>query len=450
MISQKPLEEIGFENIEDHTEEFQLKLPAGIHYTCHHSGACCSTFPNIEVDATTIASWEKADLQQVRGNGCTVNSVEDALVQSKDNNSKSLRMRSDCSCVFLTSEKKCAIHSGLGPQLKPQACRDFPFRFRSTPGGIYVGLSFVCPSVRANRGTALNDQRAQLTSMFTTTSAKAEISGPVLLNDHIELNWSQYLMIESALNDILDRSDLPLETRLIAFNVLTGFLDAFYTQLRGAANIIGNVGQFSDAELMEFLLTIKQQNYSEIFRIATKPRRSQAVQRMFLGMITSFGNTLFAKRGRALAVAAIGRQYLRHAIGVGSIRLKPFTGRVSYRHLQAVKLPTNGPGGELVLRYLRHCIFRKDLVYESSLANGINLLLLNSALLRWYAAAQAAQGHGSSPDEQDFSEAIAQVEKLYGFHSKFYAFFSQHGAMNEVIESFTIRRNYPFIILGTI
>jgi hypothetical protein len=78
----------------------------------------------------------------------------------------------------------------------------------------------------------------------------------------------------------------------------------------------------------------------------------------------------------------------------------------------------------------------------------LNLLLLNAGLIRWYAAAEALDAGRNLPSDSDFSEAVRHVEQIYGCHSGFYRFLAEQPSMDDIIESFLIRRNYPFIVLG--
>ncbi len=99
-------------------------------------------------------------------------------------------------------------------------------------------------------------------------------------------------------------------------------------------------------------------------------------------------------------------------------------------------------------RYIRHCIFRKDLVLMGNVSRRLRMLALNLALVPWYATAHALQAGHTDPNDEDFSEAISHIERLYGFHSRFYRFFEENPAFEDVVEAFLLKPNYPFLILG--
>ena len=358
-----------------------------------------------------------------------------------------LARRPDHSCVFFGGDKKCDLHRLCGFESKPSVCRDFPYRFRKTPDGVYVGLSFVCPSVRDNKGTPVAEQEEQLARTMQSAFSLSEIEGPVLLTSHIEISWAAYVELEKHFHALLDHAELPLGIRLIACNVLINFIDAYFRQLYGEHVPMGEARPMADKELTELLRAMRQSEYADVLRVARKPVRAARIRRMFLGMITSFGNTLFHKRGRLGVITAILGQYGRHALGIGGVRLNPLHRKVSHRQLRDTRFPEEGPAAELLLRYFHHVLFRKDIVYKWEAARGLNLLLLNAALVQWYAAAEAAQNDRPTPEYADWSEGIGHVERLYGFHSKFYQFFAEHPVIDEVMESFMVRKNYPFIML---
>ena len=55
-------------------------------------------------------------------------------------------------CSFLDPSNRCRIHSELGEDTKPSACRQFPFRAVKTPIGWDVGLAMSCPTVSRGEG----------------------------------------------------------------------------------------------------------------------------------------------------------------------------------------------------------------------------------------------------------------------------------------------------------
>ena len=141
-------------------------------------------------------------------------------------------------------------------------------------------------------------------------------------------------------------------------------------------------------------------------------------------------------------------QYMRHASKLGKVRLQPMNAAVSHADLARTPLPSPGsPADELVSRYVRHCIFRKDLVDRFPVWKSFSFLLLNVALIPWVAISCAAVRGAHRPSDEDYSEAVRWIEQNYGCHSKFYPLLANQTRLDDVIESFFLRKNYPFVLL---
>lgn len=435
--------------IKDMPSTPELHLPEGLHYTCHQSGMCCPVFPRIPVEDVSAERLRALDFSRIQSAGCSVHSMAEAVVQEEGPDGQLIlrRKSSDGSCVFYGEDKLCSIHKTFGEPAKPQVCRDFPYRYRVTPGGVFVGLSFVCPSVRGNKGQAVVEQQAELAEAFPRAYRHEKASGPILLSSKLELSWEQYVQVERGFTDLLGRTDAPLHQRLIGLRVLIEFLEIAHQQARGRFEPMAPPRRAGD-EILQAMDALRQTAYEPVLRSARRPVSSPMLQRMFLGMLTSFANTMWEKRGRAGVIAGLLGQYARHSTGIGRIRLQPLTRTVSHRTLARVGFPVSGPAAELLNRYLGHCVFRKDLLLGPSISRSVNLLLVNAALLRWYAAGNAFVAKRSRPTDEDFSEAVRYVETYYGAQSKFYRALTEHAVLEELVESFTQRKNYPYIIMG--
>lgn len=422
-----------------------LHLPQELSYTCHNSGECCTVFETIPADEQFLTSFAAAgEEQQERLGGSIACCTQPGLAGDPPK----LQRHAHGSCVFLGEDHLCAIHSILGEDAKPQVCRDFPYRYVETPDGIYVGLSFACPSVRSNLGKPLSEQDTQLQEHYRRARSRLDAPRAVALNRRIELSWSEYLDLERAFLEVLEQSTHSLRIRMIACCVLVNFVDTYQLQLENAP-VAGPGIRLPEGELAKLLGALRAGGFAELYRVAAKPRRiSPRVRRMFMGMFTGFANTLHRKGGRVRTVAGVLAQYVRHAAGLGGVALKPLTARVSHSDLDRAALPEAGPAAAMLERYVRHCIFRKDLVLMGNVARRIRLLALNLALVPWYATAHAQQHGHDRPDEEDYSQAISHVERLYGFHSRFYRFFEENPAFEDIVEAFLLKPNYPFLILG--
>jgi Fe-S-cluster containining protein len=107
-------------------------------YRCGRSGVCCTSGWEIpvepEVEARVRAALGSGGLRETAGL------------------SHGARVRLDCDahgrCRFFetTGGNRCAIHTRLGEDALPSACRQFPRVVRLTPRGVDVTLSHYCPT----------------------------------------------------------------------------------------------------------------------------------------------------------------------------------------------------------------------------------------------------------------------------------------------------------------
>jgi Fe-S-cluster containining protein len=422
-------------------DNIKLHLPEGMAYTCHNSGVCCNVFDSIPVDeaaAQALAGMDSAALHSRAGNR-----PDNAISLREPAADRPVLARKACgSCVMLTEDHLCAIHSIAGEAAKPQACQDFPWRYVETPNGVYVGLSFVCPSVRANSGRPVAAQEAELTARYARAASVREAPDVVALNPRKMISWSDYLQIETALVELISNAAEPLPARLIAACLLPGFVDEMLARSASEPGVT--------LEIKEVLGALRARNFDVLWRLAHKKSRasdSPRPRRMFLGMLTSFANTLQRRQdqGRLATVTNVMLQYARSAAGLGKIRLAPVEQTISHDQLDQARLPHHGPLAEQIARYLRHCIERKDLVLFGDVNRRMRLLATSGALIAWYAAASQAEGQ---PPEKAWDEAIGTVERLYGFHSTFYHFFERNRTFSDVVDSFLLKPGFPYVLFG--
>lgn len=325
-------------------------------------------------------------------------------------------------------------------------CGEFPFLFRSTPSGTFIGVSFVCPAVRDNHGTPLADQRDELATARAGSTERVGIADTIRLTRRLEVTWTQYLAIEAALLELLAIGADPLPRRLISAHVWLNMIDMYWQALHGPFPPGTDANRLTDEELEGFIGASRGGGFRDARRVASRRAGSRLVRRMFLGMITSFGNALCDGGRRGAATRGVTFQYLRHAVALGGVRLKPFPVSVSHGDLARATLPESGPASELMERYVRHAIFRKDLVGAFPVWKGLCFLLLGCALIPWYAVAAAASEGRRTPAAEDFSEAVRCVEWIYGCHSKLPGLLEAEPRLDDIVESFFLRRNYPFVL----
>jgi len=424
----------------------EIHVPKGIAFTCHNSGVCCRVFDSIPVNDSSqmaIAAIDKSMLNARAGNPAE---LEPVITSPERDEAPRLarKQHNGCqSCALLTEDNLCAVHALAGEAAKPRACQDFPWRYVETPGGVYVGLSFVCPSVRQNRGQLLEEQSAQIQERYTRSASIREAVSSLQLNLRRSITWNDYLAIESALRELLALTDEPLPLRLQACCHLPGFIDS----------VLGESGTVQRLHIRQIIDAMRSNGFSHLMQVVRKSaghRQSPRPRRMFLGMLASFANSLQRRQnaGRLETVAAVMHQYFRCAVGLGGMKLRPPGITLSLPQLDKALLPENGPVASQITRYIDHCLSRKDLVLSGDINHRMRLLAVNAALVGWYAAAYAKQSGGTDTEPQHWDDAIGAVERLYGFHSTFYQFFERNKTFSDLVDSFLLKPAFPKMLLG--
>lgn len=161
-----------------------MYLEARDAYDCHGCGDCCRADWNIAVEPSVqsvIQEWKPGYLSlRVNQSGAT-SLAKDAH-----------------GCVFLQNSR-CGIHAELGEAHKPLACRTFPYVLLETPVGLFVRLSYFCPSVRQRRGRLLSEQRSEVEVVVREAALPAVMDGPFRVVAEVTTGWTGYLVWEEAL-----------------------------------------------------------------------------------------------------------------------------------------------------------------------------------------------------------------------------------------------------------
>lgn len=441
-----------------------IQVQQGQNWSCHQSGLCCSTFAHIPVDQAAKEVMETHDYQLLREKtDLEVTGFEEGVEAAPDESrvSTGLKLRRykgevptpsghRGACVFHCADQACGLHKVFGERGKPQLCRDFPYRFRSTPSGTFVGLSFVCPSVRGNLGQSLTDKIPQLETHAQEAFAPETHHGTVLLSRRLSLTWDQYLKLEDALRDLFERPALPLALRLRALQIFTGMIELLHRETHPDAAVpMADTRPMDDLFLQEALDALQRDQYATVFRVASRSVRPSMLLRMFLGMMTGFASSLWTPRNPWLVGGGIFLHYARHSTGLGAVRMRPLPKPVPHSILSQSRFPAPTTDASRFLeRYISHILFRKDLAFAPTLRRGIDLLLVNMALIRWYATANAFPKTGGQqpPQLEDWSEAVRYTETFFGLNSRLYQRLSDLPILEAVLDSFLHRREFPFHI----
>jgi hypothetical protein len=138
----------------------------------------------------------------------------------------------DGSCVFLSDDRRCIIHSELGGDAKPHPCRLFPYQVIATPDGVAVSISPECRGfVEARNGKALADQEPELRELLALAGKLARSPRVVRLAPGQTIPWATYRELEAALHVALDAHSTDPAGALVAMQRL---IDGALTEPLGA------------------------------------------------------------------------------------------------------------------------------------------------------------------------------------------------------------------------
>ena len=408
-------------------------LPYGMRYDCLRDGVCCRDW-DIPLSGDDVSRLREADWAQAAteagGDGPTV----------RNRQGQDLIRRVGGACNFLGPTNLCRLHELLGISAKPHGCRQFPFRFVEAPDGVYVGLSFVCTSVARNIGVPVEDQYDPIRETHMLRPGAHKLASPVRFDSATPITWEDYLAIEAVLDRILSREEHSLETCLIAGHAWLGILRRMLHEGRMPPGLTAS-------EIIRYYIGRAQSGELErCFEIARRSVANPALKRMLLGSFISFRTSLTEGRTRAGVTARILLENARHWLRVGAVRLPELGGAaISHRSLEARKGCLAGPDAqEMLRRYFRHALFRKDLICHTDLFWGYCFLVLAYGLVQWHGAALRAL---PKPDD-DPARALGMVERGYVHHSSFNQLFLYHPALAEVFQYIFKKPNFAHSIIN--
>ena len=331
----------------------KLHLPAEQNYDCVQCGRSCQAGWDIAV--------EEPVRQKLEGHPLTLRVIQEhgaALVEKKGG----LVLNMTPACGYLEPDLLCGIHRHIGVEAKPNICRLFPYILSVTPEGAYVGVSYSCTAARQNLGRPLSVQAAEVQSLLelgTTVNLVGEDGLPV--HGSWFTQWSDYRNLE---NQIWRRADS------------VGMQGALAEALTGVARQVAGW---------------------------TRPRNTspRPAPEELSGGVPADLETLHMVRRQMWA------QLSEH--------LLPELGGVT-ESLQGIEgvAPLDTPQVE---KYLRHLVFRKQLVIHPTLLSNLCLLDFLPTFLALYGHG-FARHRGREMQDQDYWDALDVAEKFLVYHCR--------------------------------
>jgi len=176
----------------------KLIFPADYHFTCTGCGRCCKDW-NIHVDTGCYGKVHGSSLyERLREKG------DEPFKEDLDDGTIST-LRKGGACIFLDEHDRCTIHSEIGPGAKPLGCRQFPFILKPAPDGVYVGVSFYCPSCQLNSGLPLSHYKKDIEGWLGEHPYTAVTDRSLELLERLPLAWKEYCILEDFIREALEK-----------------------------------------------------------------------------------------------------------------------------------------------------------------------------------------------------------------------------------------------------
>ncbi len=407
-------------------------------YECIQCAQCCSDFYEITVDEESVERIKGYDLSKIRPSL----TYATAFKKSPYDAERTIISRIEGRCCFLVKQHLCGLQFYFGEEAKPKVCRQFPIIFVRTPDGIYVSGSFVCYSILHNEGAPLRDLEPNILEIYENAAAVTTIPPEIKLNNKITLTWENYKKVETGLLELLSIETIPLTTLLIAGNVYLDLLSDFVKEAQRTSN-------YTQEQIIDSYLEImRKQKFGKPIEIAQRRINSPLLQKLYLGMLISFRNTMNRKRGRFRIITYLFKQYLVNILGLGSYQMLPVAGKFYSHDFHRVRLNLEEPFFRYsILRYISQLIFRKEGLDKMSFQKSYRCILLYFALIRWYVVGLTAGIDPPNVDRATILEAISLVERYYVRHSSMDTFFTSYPYLDVLLDNFMSNKRYASSIV---
>lgn len=405
-----------------HHLEKRLELPDNVVFTCQNSGACCRNDWLIGVDDASHARLETVDWQRHDPSLPAGPKFRKLPLPLLSGETITFARTPQGACVFLDPQAKCSIHRHFGYDTKPQVCREFPYSFVETPDGVAVGVSFACTAVRGHHGQALADQQSEIQNVLGGSSRVHTVPDPITLYSGVDIDWQEYRRIESAVLDVLGRTDQRLPVALMAGSVLVT-VSVGLCQVERRARAQGGTPRET---LESGLAQLKSEGYRRLFDIAAGVRYPRRASSAYLAPLHAWLRLSRRRTPRFALVAALYADYFKFRSFRGTIPdLVTNQGRIDLAAVQRVRFETDATDVDAFLReYWSHVVFRKTLTPMHGVFRGYHTLLALYGFTKWAAKLHAVRHGRLATTLDDVKEAVRLVEQRFVLHAQFVNVFS--------------------------
>ena len=268
----------------------------------------------------------------------------------------------------------------------------------------------------------------------------SEISG-IFLDRRLALTPREYQILERELLAFLLCEEATFEKRLIGGAAWLGILRDFLLATAPAAS------QDPDkrTEILDtFFQSMKQNGYERPLRIASKPVGASSLQRMLLGLILAFRRKPEKQRANILTALFIFYHYAKTLFRMGRIRMPGLEASFPFSSFRKIPMnPSSEPLKALLEDWASQFIKQGKLQRSKTIREGYLYLLLNYALIRWYATGITWQEKAESIGEKQVKRSIELAKEYFPFPGVFDELFQYNPILENVIQNSFTRKTAP-------
>ena len=179
-------------------------------WACHQCGYCCrgSLIPLSDEDLERLRSQKWEERPEYKNSRIIVRN-------RRSSNSFRLAHRSDGSCIFLSEEGLCRIHSEFGMEAKPTVCQTFPLQLIPHEKQSVLTIRRACPSAAADLGSPTSNQLPFIKQLVKDNRLKAESIAPPLLKRGEARDWKTIRIVLETVENLLRDQRYPPVRRLV-------------------------------------------------------------------------------------------------------------------------------------------------------------------------------------------------------------------------------------------
>jgi lysine-N-methylase len=125
-----------------------------------------------------------------------------------------LAQRPDGTCVFLTAEGRCRIHSEFGADAKPLVCRMFPLQLVTREKTTVLTMRRACPTAAAEQGPELKQYLPLARELAAKGNLLKHDSPPPAIFGRHHRSWNDWLIVAGQIERLLTDASFPLVRRV--------------------------------------------------------------------------------------------------------------------------------------------------------------------------------------------------------------------------------------------